>query len=232
MGMKKELEDWCYEVFRTTWTTRAGTKVPDDDSKLGLKNEAITLEGTVLYADMAESTKLVDSHANFFAAEVYKTFLYCAAKIIKDQDGAITAYDGDRIMAVFIGDSKNTNAVKAALKINSAVRDVVQPQLKRVYKDTDYVVSHTTGVDTSELFVAKTGVRGANDLVWVGRAANHAAKLSSLPSGYTYITKDVYDVMNKSVKFDSGGNDVWERRVWSGFNNSTIYRSLGWWTLD
>jgi hypothetical protein len=29
-----------------------------------------------------------------------------------------TAFDGDRVMAVFIGDSKNTSAVKAALQIN------------------------------------------------------------------------------------------------------------------
>jgi class 3 adenylate cyclase len=51
-----------------------------------------------------------------FAAEIYKTFLHCAAKIIRSEDGVITAYDGDRIMAVFIGNAKNTSAVRAALK--------------------------------------------------------------------------------------------------------------------
>ena len=51
----------------------------------------------------------------------------------------------------------------------------------------------SVGVDTSELLVAKTGIRTVNDLVWVGRAANYAAKLSSRLAPATQITSDVYD---------------------------------------
>src|ERR1017187_2765125 len=40
---------------------------------------ADTFKATVLNADLADSTKLVDGHAAFFAAEIYKTFLHCAA---------------------------------------------------------------------------------------------------------------------------------------------------------
>jgi len=36
---------------------------------------------------------------------IYKTFLHCAAKIIRSHKGVITAYDGDRIIAVYIGKS-------------------------------------------------------------------------------------------------------------------------------
>jgi len=38
------------------------------------------------------------------AAEIYKTYLHCAAKIIRSEGGSITSYDGDRIMGIFIGD--------------------------------------------------------------------------------------------------------------------------------
>jgi class 3 adenylate cyclase len=72
--------------------------------KLG--NDAVKLSATVLYADLADSTKLVDGHTKQFSAEIYKTFLHCAAKIIRSEDGVITAYDGDRVMAVFIGDRR------------------------------------------------------------------------------------------------------------------------------
>jgi hypothetical protein len=45
------------------------------------------------------------------------------------------------------------------------------------------------------------------DLVWVGRAANYAAKLSALPDSHpTYITKEVYDVMNAEVKTGHDGS--------------------------
>ena len=155
----------------------------------------------MLYADLADSTKLVDSQAAFLAAEIYKTFLHCAAKIIRSEDGVITAYDGDRIMAVYIGDMKNTRAVRSAMRINYAGLYIINPAQQSFYTSTSYTLKHVVGIDTSELFVAKTGVRGANDLVWVGRAANYAAKLATLPDSYpSYITKEVYDAMIKDVR--------------------------------
>ena len=132
MSLKTDLENYCGDVFRSAWTTRDGTVVPDEDSKLGLKNEAIKIDGTVLYADLADSTRMVDDEIAGFSAEVYKTFLYCCARIISNHGGTVTAYDGDRIMGVFIGKSKNTSAVKAALNIKWAVDEIVMPKMKAV----------------------------------------------------------------------------------------------------
>jgi class 3 adenylate cyclase len=142
----------------------------------------------------------------------------------------ITAYDGDRIMAVYIGDSKSTSAVRTALKIRYAAEYIINPANKAVYKSAPYTMCHVVGVDTSKLYVAKTGVRGANDLVWVGRAANYAAKLSALPSTFTYITKEVYDGMNLAVK-TSDGKSMWEEVRWNTFDDRIIYRSNWSWSI-
>ena len=157
---------------------------------------------------------------------------FCAAKIIRSEGGVVTAYDGDRIMAVYLGDSKNTSAVRTALKINYAVQYIITPALKAQYQQTTYTPVQVIGIDTSKLLVAKTGVRGANDLVWVGRAANYAAKLTTLSHTYaTYITDSVYEVMNERVK-SSNGRSMWEAATWNTFNNQTIYRSTWWWRID
>lgn len=232
MSLKTDLESEIRTIFRSAWSKRDGSVVPDDTSiKLG--NDGVELEATVLYADMSESTKLVDTKSADFAAEVYKSFLHAAAKIIKDLDGKITAYDGDRIMAVYIGNSKNTSAVKSALKIHHARQEIIQPALQAVYASSDYIVKHTTGIDTSKLLVAKTGVRGSNDLVWVGRAANWAAKLCALDHNYpTWITKSVYDNMNDSVKTASDGRAMWEARTWTAMGNAAIYRSNCSWSFS
>ena len=37
--------------------------------------------------DLSGSTNLVDTQTPHFAAEIYKTYLMCAAKIIKEQGG-------------------------------------------------------------------------------------------------------------------------------------------------
>jgi class 3 adenylate cyclase len=230
MTLKADLDAYCYDTFVGTWEKRNGTVVPSDTS-LKLSNDGINLSATVLYADLADSTVMVDKEIEGFAAEVYKSFLYCAAKIIRAHSGTVTAYDGDRIMAVFIGDSKNTSAVKAALQINWAVKNIVQAQLKAVYKDKFFTVNHVVGIDTSGLLVAKTGIRGSNDLVWVGRAANYAAKLSALSHERpTYITAEVYNQLNDEAKFSTGTN-IWKPYKWNTFDDRIIYGSTYWWSV-
>ena len=232
MALKDDLEKRVKEIFKEQWTKRDGTVVPSDDS-IKLNNDAVEIAGTILYADLADSTKLVDGYQPAFAAEIYKTFLHCAARIISSEGGTITAYDGDRVMAVFIGDHKNTIAVRAALKINWAAKQLIQPALKAQYPKSTFTLKHVCGVDTSKLFVAKTGIRGANDLVWVGRAANYAAKLAALDESYpTWITKDVYDKMAESSKL--GGvnkTNMWTKRTWTAMGNKEIYSSTWSWSF-
>ena len=224
VSLKEEIQKEVAAIFRSAWSERDGNVVPTDES-LKLGNDAIKVDATVLYADMADSTTLVAGQTKTFAAEIYKTFLHSAAKIIRAEGGTITAYDGDRIMAVYIGSSKNTSAVRTGLKIHSATLDIIAPALKAQYQAQTYVPRHVVGIDTSVLLVARTGVRGANDLVWVGRAANYAAKLSAMPHEYpTWITEEVYNNVHASVKV-TNGQDMWEPMLWTVMNNKRIYRS-------
>ena len=223
----QQLEQEVRRIFRESWSDRDGEKVPETED-LQLGNHAVRLDGTVLYADLDGSTDMVNNYNPDFAAEVYKSYLHCAAKIIRDEGGAITAYDGDRIMAVFIGGSKNTSAARTAMKINYAVTEIINPAIKQQYDSSTFRLRQAVGVDTSRLLVARTGIRGANDLVWVGRAANYAAKLCSMPRGNPYpsvITSDVYNVMDRSVKYSSDGRSMWESHNWAE-RNMTVYRSM------
>lgn len=227
-----ELREEIDAIFATKWTSRSGKVVPESDS-VTLGNDAVEIEGTVLYADLQESTALVDSYKGWFAAEVYKAFLATSCRIIRANGGSIAAFDGDRVMAVFVGDSKNSQAVKSALGINWAVLKAIHPAIKSAYPDSSYILRHCVGIDTSKLFVAKTGIRNANDLVWVGRAANYAAKLSAFnDAGFpTWITEQVYKKLNEASKF--GGQpkrDMWEKRSWSAMG-LTVYRSNWHWEL-
>lgn len=232
MSLADELTEEVSAIFRNTWTTRDGRVVPEGSSmKLG--NDAVKITATVLYADLAQSTSLVEDNTAQLAAEVYKAYLRCACRIIRAEGGAITAFDGDRVMAVYTGETPNTNAARTALKINYAVTKIINPQLRAVYKNKgDFEVRQAVGIDKSELFVAQTGIRGSNDLVWVGRAANYAAKLCSLrQADYTsWITEDVYNTMTDNAKIGSDGRNMWEKRTWTA-KNMTVYRSNWTWTM-
>lgn len=102
-------------IFGKPWTERAGLVVPSaTDLCLG-SNDAVTFnEATILYADLSGSTQMVDTKKPRFAAEVYRAYLALAARVIRSQGGVITAYDGDRVMAVFLGTTKNTSAALCA----------------------------------------------------------------------------------------------------------------------
>lgn len=227
MALEDDLRAEVAKLFATQWDTRSGQVVPES-SDLGLANDAVELDATILYADLSGSTKLVDGHEPHFAAEIYKAYLHCAAKVIKSEGGVITAYDGDRIMAVFLGDYKNTSAVRAGLKINYTTSLIINPAIKVQYK-TEFQARQTVGIDTSKILVARTGVRGSNDLVWVGRAANYAAKLTELNSVYpTWITSSVFSALPQSVKV-TNSREMWEAKRWTAMNDHLIYCSNWWW---
>ena len=159
MALGDDLNSEVKKILQEEWTTRTGRTVPESND-LKLSNDAVELEGTVLYADLDDSTKLVDTKEPWFAAEVYKSYLACAARIIGSERGEVTAYDGDRIMAVFIGDGMNDRAARTALKINYAVQEIINPAIRNQYPNNDYSVKQVVGIDISNLFVARTESEG------------------------------------------------------------------------
>lgn len=234
MSFATDIEAEVKRIFRERWTTTKATVAPEPSSVALEKNEAKEIDnGIVLYADLSGSTNMVQSKSRELAAEVYRAYLYSAAQIIKNESGVVTAYDGDRVMAVFLGDTPHSDAARCALKINYAVSQIVNPAIAAQYGAGTYTVTQVVGIDRSPLFVARTGVRGDNDLVWVGRAANYAAKLTEISSDDpTFITGEVFDMLNESAKY--GGDPrrlMWRERKWTQMNDMRIYSSNWWWSL-
>lgn len=231
--MEVELTTAVDSIVKTGWDLRAGQVIPETED-ITLGNSGVTLEATVLYADLADSTELALFDQEI-AAEVCKAYLVGTTRLIKAAGGEIRSFDGDRVMGVFMGKSKNTSAAKAALKINYFFTRVLEPAFLSFYgrlKDSPFKFAQSVGIDTGDIRAIRAGIRNSNDLVWVGRAPNIAAKLSSLrePDYSTYITEEVYDKLHDSAKL-YGGQDMWERRSWAKgepYGTGTVYRS-SWW---
>jgi class 3 adenylate cyclase len=231
MSIVEDIKKDVKEILESKWEKRDGIVVPETDD-IKLKNDAVCLKGTILYADLYDSTGLVNSYKDYFVAEIYKTYLVSACRLIRLNEGVVTAFDGDRVMAVFLGDSKNSNAAKTALNINYVVQDIINKLIKERYPNSGYQIQQSVGIDTSDIFVARTGIRGSNDLVWVGRSANYAAKLCSLrESNYvTYITENVFNALNEETKYSHEPKIcMWEKYMWKD-QGIIVYRSNWWWS--
>lgn len=228
VALKDDLINNVDSIIAANWQVADGRVVPESE-KVPFIGNAVRLDATFLYADLADSTALA-SRSHQVAAEVFQCFLSSASRLIRAEGGEIRSFDGDRVMAVFIGNMKNSTAARCALKINWAFIHVVRPKLLAAYPAAlqGYNISYCSGIDTGEIWAVRGGVRDDSDLVWVGKSPNLAAKLSAIRDGeyHTYITKNVYDRLEDNSKF--GGNprrDMWESRVWTSQGSMSVYRS-------
>jgi class 3 adenylate cyclase len=236
MALLDDINSDVSTTISTQWNQRKGNKVPSTED-IALSGGAVELDATYLYTDLAKSSQIAKTFDRRIAAKIFKSFHTTTCRLIRAHDGTVLSFDGDRILAVFHGNSKNTSAAKAALKINYVVTSVIRPMFEAKYdsvKNADFRISHGTGIDTGTVLIVRAGARGTNDLVSIGRGPNLAAKLSDIrESGdyRTYITASVYNMLHESAKF--GGDpkrDMWESRSWTFLDDKiSIYRSNFWW---
>lgn len=211
-AFSQEVETKVQEVIDAVWNVRDGQTVPKTEDVV-LRNGAVKVDATYLYADLAGSSVAAQSLSKEATGKIIRSYLNAASRIIRHFNGHIRSFDGDRVMGIFMGGSKNTSAAKAGLAINWAVHEVLRPRLNRKWNDLEglYRVDHGVGIATGEAFIVRGGVRDNNDLVSIGDAPNVAAKLSSLRIGPdVYVTEGVYDMLHESVKTSSEGRGMWE----------------------
>lgn len=233
MALKEDITDDIDGVLSQRWDLRDGNTVPNTESVV-LGGGGVNLSATMLYADLADSTALAMWDRRV-TARIYKAFLAASSRIIRARQGGIRSFDGDRVMGVFLGGSKNTNAVKSALQINWMFRNLLRPKFEAKYeklRNGTFTLSHCTGIDTSDVLVVRAGIRNNNDLVWIGRAPNVAAKLSGIRESNfaTYISGSAYDVLAKEARISSDGRAMWEERKWTSGPIGRIFCSSWTWT--
>ena len=216
MGLTDDIETAVREIVNADWNVRVGRTVPETED-ITLSNGAVELDAVYLYADMADSTGLARDFAAKTAAKVIRSYLDATCRVIRARGGAIRSFDGDRVMAIFIGKSKNTSAAQCGLQINHVVSQIVRPAVERRFPPLEsggFTLSHCVGIASGKALIVRGGVWGHNDLVSVGRAPNVAAKLSDVrKSPYvTYVTDSVYKMMHESVKYGGERNEL----MWKG----------------
>lgn len=233
MASESTLRSQIRSVLRTRWDKRTGQVVPETED-VKLSGGGVELEAAFLYCDMADSTKLAQSCKQEAAGKVIRSFLDAVTRVIRAERGAIRSFDGDRVMGIFIGDSKCTSSARCALKINYVVREIIHEELENYYSDypESFRIGHCTGVALGKTLLVRGGVRNNNDLVSIGKAPNIAAKLSSLRTkAPSYITDDVYSNLHDSAKYGGENNrPMWTRETRTVAGRAqALYRSTWWW---
>lgn len=221
-------------VLNEPWVITDGTVVPKTED-VTEKNGGRRLEATYLYADMADSTLLVNRFKKEFAARVVRMYVKSAVDCMRHKNGHIRSFDGDRVMGIFIGGSRSNHAVEAALAINWAVEKAINPKIKDRLdpQDLSWSVSHRVGIDDGETLIVRGGARNNSDLISLGRAPNVAAKLSGIrgEQGQITVTSTVYERLKASNRFtkDGEGESMWTEPTFRTVGPHSLYtRSCSW----
>lgn len=221
MGLKEQVVAGVNGVLAPEWEIRDGQIVPESQD-IALGNGAVRLDATYLYADMADSTGLAQGHKDWAAAKIIRCYLNAASRIIRERGGQIRSFDGDRVMGIFIGQSKNADAAKAALNISWAVEHVINPKLKEKWDSLKWTMGHGVGIDTGTAMLVRGGVHGQNDIVSIGGAPNVAAKLSEIRKQKTInISAAVYKQLTTETQY-SKGVDMWEPMGNQVYGNKSV----------
>ncbi len=229
MDWPEILTNEAEEILTTKWDERAGSVVPESDS-VTLKDGAVKIDATFLYADLAGSSKLARFCPWQTTAKIIRAYLSCSVRLIKAYGGEVRSFDGDRVMGIFMGDLKNTYAVRCAREIDWVVEKIINPKAKEKFESVrknGIAIRHCVGIDTGETVAVRAGVRNNNDLIWIGRAPSLAAKLSDIRAfPYTiYISKDIYGVLGATEKVVNN-TLIWEEEnfIFAG-DNLSVYRT-------
>jgi adenylate cyclase len=135
----------------------------------------------VLYVDIRRSTELNFSHKGPTVAKLYTAFVRAMTQVARHHDGHVRGIIGDRVMVIFDSAKCFTNAVNCAIAMNTVCQDIINKRFKA------NEVTCGIGIDAGNMLATKTGIRrhgveqaNYRNLVWLGRPANIASKLTDL----------------------------------------------------
>lgn len=237
MSFKDDLISAHDNIVGTAFAVRNGMVVPKT-TDVGY-NEAVKLDATYLYADMADSSGLVAASPKETVGKVLRLYLDLSVRIIRKNGGHIRSFDGDRVMGIFVGGTRYDAAVTSAMQIKWACKDLIQPTIKAKYKsiqDSGWVIRTGCGIASGDALIVRGGVRqSSSDLVSVGVAPNLAAKLSDVrEEPYNVrIGAATYKNLSDNTRLSKGVN-MWAGTysLKMGGTSYKYYRSSYHWSID
>ncbi|ATU94457.1 adenylate/guanylate cyclase domain-containing protein [Phyllobacterium zundukense] len=172
------------------------------------------IETCVLYIDIRRSTELNLTHKAKTVAKLYSSFVRAMTKCARHYGGHVRGIIGDRVMVIFDKENAYANAVDTAILMNSTARYVINKHFK------SDEVKCGIGIDAGRMLATKTGFRrkgveqnNYRNLVWLGRAANVASKLTDLANK----SGEVFNYAIVSAAYDYGSGWTWQEEDHTDF---------------
>lgn len=234
---KQELQRVVAEHLSGVYETYRPQGVPSP-ADIPLGNKAALIEATAVFSDIRQSSDIANAFRRQTAAKMLKAYFDGAVRIARANDGHVRSFNGDGMLTLFVGGSRSNNAVKAAMQTKWFIEEVLWPKFdsyfteKSAERGAPLKFSAGMGLDDGNIYAVRIGIRGTNDVAWVGRCTNTAAKLSDVlqrPRNIA-VTSAVYQRLDAERKLSEGRN-MWsaeQTREFGGVKRAYRTTSFRW----
>lgn len=238
---KAALQQMVDGFLAGTYETTRPRGVPEP-SDIPLGNRAAMITATSLFVDLRQSSDITNAFRRQTAAKMLKSYFEGCVRIVTTNGGVVRSFNGDGMLALFVGDRRADNAVKAAMQMKWFVQMILWPKFNGYFAANQTArgarldFSFGAGIDDGDIYAVRVGIRGTNDVAWVGRCTNTAAKLSNVlhrPHNIA-VTRLVYGQLAASRKLSSG-KPMWTAdEQWGEFGGvKRAYRTTSYrWSID
>lgn len=204
----QHIADGISDIFKTDFVYNDCRVVPHyNDSNLtfeyGETKKGKKIKTCVLYADLRDSVKLTNRYSEDTMGKIYTSFIKSVILCAENHNGVVRNIIGDRVMVVFNIDRCFSNAVDCAISINCAINKILNKKIPGVRCGI--------GIDYGEMFVIKSGIFKKSEesstykgLVWIGRPANIASRLTDVAN--KEIEEVYYEIIKKKANPKAFGN--------------------------
>lgn len=154
---------------------------------------------TIFFADIRESTTLVQLIALKELRAFLNDFFHIFTKGIFDSKGTVDKFMGDAVLAVFGSpvelENQNLSAVRAALDIREQFRQLKSEWIAR--REEFKLIDLAVGITCGEVFIGNVGSSSRFDYTVLGTSVNVAQRIAAAsPSGSIHITGEVKEEVN------------------------------------
>ena len=210
---KQQLEEKTIAIRNEQFNQSETSLIPTLETQgLTFGNSGKYFYATVLYIDIRQSSKLLDSHHYANVAKLLTAFYNAIVRVANQDGGEIRSFNGDSLLVFYKGTENDTvgKAVQSAMKMSFAINNVVNPVMKNL-SNIDFGI----GIDYGKVLATKVGIGGCSntkDLIWIGNGVNRATKISDLCQCpyHIGISERLYDKLDYSLKYTK---DLFNRSI-------------------
>lgn len=135
-----------------------------------------------VYFDLSSSTNILRDYGDEISVKIFDSYIKSATRIFKNFECSYLDIQGDGGFALFSGDKHIQRAMVSAITLKTLLSKSYSGNLNDLVKKTKSKInlSSRIGVHIGKILAKKSGIRGENEILWLGGLVSVASKICGL----------------------------------------------------